>query len=727
MAAMVLGAGLAASLSAQGAFPFQLVIKDQAGNATTVADNAILNIASSAVGTKISITIVATYRGINVANLGLLSLLGSSEFAVTIPPATASLNPGDAISVQVTFTPTSSAQATGQLTIPFTENGPATSTNPAGPVLTSGVIAFSLTGTAPQFLISYFLQNVQNVLPLADGGTLSFPATLVPGSSQAIVQIQNTGTGPGPINAIKVTGATFQAFLVPLLPGTLNTNSTLQFSITYTPTQAGADTGTLEIDFPDHTVTVTLSGTGTAPTFVYQLIVGGQASSITPNQTLSFSSGPLVPVSFTITVQNTGTGNGTLAGLSLSGVGFGAVDVPALPQVLMPGAIASFNFAFDPPQVGSFSGRLRIGNDTFTLSGSGTGPQLAYFFTFASAPVTLAPGATVPFSPVQIGQSAGGTFTIQNSGTAPATVIGIYIGDAKSAFSLSGLPPMPVTLAPGDKTTFAVAFAPVTNGLNTSVLHVDAALFTLAGSGNVPPDLPGFSYQGTAGVVGPLQQPSIGLSLNSPYALPLSGTLTITQNPQGFSVDPSVQFSSGGGVVAFTIPANTTQAVFPNNTTSIRLQTGSIANTITVTPSFSTAVGYSLTPANPATLQFTVPSSAPQLSSMLITQTAANGFTLQIAGVVTSRSLTTLNFTFTAQSQFNIANTALPVDVSTVATNWFQSNASAGFGGQFLILVPFSLATASTSVTATLPAIQSVSVTATNEKGTSNPVTTQFQ
>ena len=177
----------------------------------------------------------------------------------------------------------------------------------------------------------------------------------------------------------------------------------------------------------------------------------------------------------------------------------------------------------------------------------------------------------------------------------------------------------------------------------------------------------------------------------------------------------------------FTIAANTTQAVFPNATKTIRIQTGSVANTITISPTFTTTGGFDLTPSNPPTLQFTVPSSAPQLSNVTVAQTAPTGFTLQIAGVATSRSLTTMEFTFTAQAKFNIANTKVTVSLASIAANWFQGNGSAPFGGQFLISVPFNLTSDTAGVANSLPAIQSVSVIATNEQGTSNVVTTQFQ
>jgi hypothetical protein len=151
-----------------------------------------------------------------------------------------------------------------------------------------------------------------------------------------------------------------------------------------------------------------------------------------------------------------------------------------------------------------------------------------------------------------------------------------------------------------------------------------------------------------------------------------------------------------------------------------------VANTITVTPTFSTAGGFNLTPVNPLTLQFTVPSSPPQLSGVAITQVSEAGITLQISGLVTSRSLSSLEFTFVGQPNFNLANATLKSDISSLATNWFQSANSDQSGGQFSIVVPFAFASSSTGVTNTVAAIQSVSVTASNGQGTSGAVSTQI-
>lgn len=729
-----LAALFAASLSAQ-TLPFQLVALDQNQNASSVNNGATLNIVATAVGSKTTISVGATYIGVNQANFGAPSLFGSSAFVIGSLTAS-TLNPSGSATLPVSFTPTSSSLTTALLTIPYTITGPSGGGPGQGNTpLGSGSITFTLSGGVPQFSLAYYIQGVQNVIPLADGGTLTYPSTQVGGTSQAVVQITNGGSGAGLINNIQVTGSAFTASGIPLLPGALSAGAQLQFTITYTPSKAAADTGALVITFADHTVTVTLAGTGSAASYSYQLVENGQTSNITPGQTLSFSSTPGASVLFTIVVENTGTASGGVSNIVLVGNGYQQVAAPSN-GALAPGASLSLDYAFTPPSVGSFPGQLKIGNDSFTLAGAGTGPQLTYMFTIGSVTLTVASGGTVPFSSVQIGQSEFGTFTVQNTGTATANVVSVSIPTAQSAFSLRGAPTAPVTLAPNGSVSFQIGYAPFA-AASAGILQIDSAQFNLVGAATSPPALPAYSFQGSGGTVAAMQQTPIGVTLQQPYNLQVTGQLTITQNPQGFSNDPSVQFSTGGTNVAFTIPAGSTQAVFTNGGNSVLLQTGSVANTITITPAFNYG-GFSLTPNNAPTLQFTVPPAAPQLSNVIISQIGNSGFTLQIAGVATARNLTKLNLTFTAAANYTLAQSSMTVDVTSVATNWFQSGASNSFGGQFVVTVPFTLtsnvapptSTSSSSSTSTttnaLFPIQSVSVTAANAQGTSNSVSTQF-
>src|SRR5204862_2342092 len=95
------------------------------------------------------------------------------------------------------------------------------------------------------------------------------------------------------------------------------------------------------------------------------------------------------------------------------------------------------------------------------------------------------------------------------------------------------------------------------------------------------------------------------------------------------------------------IPAGSTQAVFPNNSTTIRLQTGTVAGTITLTPSVVTDGGINLTPTIPPALNLTVAQSSPRLLSVQESSKSSSALTLLVTGFATGRQLSGIDLTFT--------------------------------------------------------------------------------
>jgi len=715
-------AGIALSPFARAqSFPFQLSVQDQTQNVTVIGNGATVTLSADAISQSVPITLIVTYSGAVTATLSSPQLSGSPAFTLTTPALPQTLTPGASVSIGILFTPNSATTtgppASAQLTVPYKESGPTGS---------SGSINLSLAGTAPSFVLAYEFQSNQNVIALTEGSTLPFPPTPVATTSSATILVENLGNGRGQINSVQVTGAAFSLQGLTLLPGSVNSGSALQFTLVYAPQTAGPNTGTLQVTFPDHTITVNLAGTATAPVFTYQLTEqNGQSSTIVPGQAILL---PPVTVgssgTFSITVQNTGNGNGTINAAGITGSSFQIVNPPAFPQTIAPAASLTLNYAYTPPQSGSVTGLLEIGSANFPVTTTGAGGQLGYSYTIGSLTIPVT-ASLVTFSPVQVGQSSTVSFSIQNTGTSPAPIISIFANPGP--FTLTGLPSLPLTLAAGASVSFNIVFTPTAVGGATGALQINGQTINLTGSGNSPPALPAYQFTGASGVETALQQPSIGLTLNAPYPLLITGTLTIVQVSDSFSPDPSVQFSTGGQTVAFSIPANTTQAIFQNGASSIRLQTGSVSGTITITPSFTTSGDYSLTPANPVTLQFTIPAAAPQLLNIQLSQSSATGFTLQVIGIATSRTLSQLNFVFTPEPDFNLVGTTASIDVSAASALWFQSAASQPFGSQFIISVPFNLAVSNKNVLNSLAAIQAVSVTATNSLGTSNSVSTQLQ
>jgi hypothetical protein len=259
-------------------------------------------------------------------------------------------------------------------------------------------------------------------------------------------------------------------------------------------------------------------------------------------------------------------------------------------------------------------------------------------------------------------------------------------------------------------------------GLATATLFVDAQQFALSGFGNPPPPLPTYSFSGANGNQAPMSQIAIGISLDSGYSVEIDGKLTLSVDNGGLTADPAVQFSTGGRVVAFTIPANSTQAIFSGGSSQISLQTGTVAGTITITPSFALPSSLDVTPVAPTTLSLPVPSGPPHLLNALISQKSSNTVTLQIFGYGSTRTLSTLQFQFLEQSDANVANNVVSINIQPNAQAWFSSAQSANFGGQFMVTVPFSFTSNQASGNSPLGLLQSVSVTASNDLGTSNAV-----
>ncbi len=203
--------------------------------------------------------------------------------------------------------------------------------------------------------------------------------------------------------------------------------------------------------------------------------------------------------------------------------------------------------------------------------------------------------------------------------------------------------------------------------------------------------------------------------------------MTLTFNSDVFSNDPAVQFAIGGRTVNFLIPAGSTQAVFPNSAMQLRLQTGTVAGTITLTPSFVTDGGINLTPSIPPALNLTVVQNPPKLLSVQLASKTTNAFTLLITGYATGRSINSIDLQFTPVAGENVGTTKLSIPVGPSFTAWYQSAASQQFGSQFTVTLPLTLVGDLVNVTNLTDAISAASVTLTNSQGVSSPQTVPFQ
>lgn len=726
---ILMGLACLLPMAAQTSPAIQIRVRQQE-NVFIVPNGATLNMAATAVGKPVVLNITITYQGNTSALFSAPpGLIGSTAFTFSsIGELPLTLQQNGSFTFNAVYTPTSSASAGAQVSLGYTEAG----LIPGSPSI-AGNILLNLTGTTPDLTLSYALASNANLTPITTGGTIPFGEVPVNTTSAATFLILNRGSGPGPVTSVTVTGDAFQLVSLPLLPSNLGGNSNLQFGIRYSPKKLGADTGTLEIKLGTDTVTATilLQGSGIGSTFSYELLPEtGDRTAVQPNQNIPLPDTAVgTRLQYIVQVRNNGNAPGPVNIISVSGVSFALTDLPFLPFTLGPNEFLNFTLIFQPAQPGRLTGRLRIGNDVFDLTGNGIGSKLTYSYNNGSVATAIQSPGNVLFSPLPVGQSVTTRFEVKNEGTAAAVINSVGVSETRGVFRLQAAPALPASLEPGATLAFNLIFTPAVTGLSTAQLLVDTQLFTLSGFASAPPPLPGFQFSGASGTVAPFQQPAVRLTLLDPYPIPLQGILSLTIESDSFSADPAVQFSSGGRAVPFTIPANTTEAIFPNGAKEIRLQTGTVAGTITLTPAFATLSGLDLTPAasNNRTLKLTVARVAPGLVALQLISRTAESITLSVTGYTTTRSLRTAEVQFTGKADAKIAETRFTINLDTISAAWFRTSGSEPFGGQFSLTIPFTFR-ASTPVTQPIiDSLESVSLTVSNDIGTSNRVSVSLQ
>ena len=680
------------------------------GNTRTLLDGATITFPSVDVNT-------ATTAIVDIANQGTAAgsvtglFVDGAGFQLsnsTLLPAT--VGAGQVLRFGIVFAPAQVGSFTGTFHI----NLPGSSI--------SGKLAAS---TPPPVLsLSYIDPDTTSVLPLPNDTTLQFPNTLAGSNSVITLLVSNTGTGTGSVSSIALGSATsgFQLLSLPPLPVSVPPAQQLRFGVRFSPQQKQTSIDTLSLAFGGQTINIHLQAQGIQPQYSYQWSSGAGETPFSPGGTVSIADTAVGQTSsIVVSVSNTGTADGVISNIAVTGQGLSVSNLPILPFTLHPNGSQQFTLNFAPTQPGSISGRLTIGGDTFAITSSGIGSRLIFTYSSGSSAVPVADTGVVLFPPLAVGKTGSLDFSIQNTGTIAATIASISIAAQGSIFTLSQLPSLPTNLEPGATINFPISFAPNTTGSLTTTLRVSTSTFTLSGSGIQPPALPAFTFQGPSGNQQPAQQPSIGLALASPYPSALQGTLKLTFVSDVFTDDPSIQFATGGRTVSFTIPANSTQASFASNATTVALQTGTTAGNIVITPSFTMQVGFDVTPTSPKELTLTIPRSGPQLLNATVSSQTLSSFVVALNGYSTTRALRQLDIQVTPKQGQNFSSTHLTIDVSPSSATWFQGTASQSFGGSFLVAIPFVLSNGSTTDDL-VHLLQSLSITATNEVGVSNAI-----
>ena len=495
--------------------------------------------------------------------------------------------PGQSATFGITYTPVSSGRSSAQVSIQYTEAAT------GGGSSSSGSFFFTIIGQTAELRLAYSFEIDGNVIPFGPNSTIRFPDTPVRGASNASILIVNRGTAPGRVESISVSGSGFAILGLPLLPADIAPGSELRLVVRFSPSQAGPSSGALTVALSQgQTVIARLEGAGVSTVLSYTVKVGDLSAPLSPGQPAMFPGAPLNQrTNGLLEISNTGTTDRVVSALSLTGPGFELLETPVVPFTLTPGTTITLPFSFTPTAPGDVTGRLRVGNEFLEIRTSGLGSNLRYSYLLNQAVTPVAPGGIVVFPQVSLGSTSRVTFVIENIGSSPATVTSIAIAEGQSTFRLDPPPPTPIVLAPRQTAQIGVLYTPQSGATETATLRIDTATFTLTANSAPPPGLPSYRFEGPSGPVQALQQIPVGLRLTEPYPLAVKGTLTLEFSSDAFANDPAVQFSSGGRTATFTIPANGTEAIFPNGTNRIRLQTGSVVGAITLSATFQTERG----------------------------------------------------------------------------------------------------------------------------------------
>ena len=702
-------AAVAAIPSAQGQF---VVLAQDEDTVTELGNGSTVAFESEGVGDSVTIRVSVSYQGPDrsTATIDVPDLAGSRTFEFRADrPLPGDIAPGRTVDFDVTFTPTGTGPFSSRFTLNLTQNELGKQPVPMNVVL-------NLSGVVADYTVSFQLLGEGNETLVGDGGVFEFPETELDETSTATAIVTNRGSGPGTVRNIVFGGEdVFVVSGIPLLPADVLAGRDVRFTVEFTPVDRRRSFASLNVTFGLGSQAIAIQGPGVGATFMHESIIDGVSTAIPEGDKITLPQTELgEETAIAIRVVNTGNFEGDISTITVTGDAYSLSDTPILPATLDLRDETSFTITFAPTEPGLNTGQLRVNDITFALEGEAIGSEIIYTTISGSTTTTVEPPETLVFPQTRIGRVSPIVFELTNSGNVAKTITGI--GASGSSFSLEGLPPLPTSLGPDQKLAFMINFEPTNTGPLAGSITVDAATFTLSGVGEELEDLPAVSIGGSGGAIGPAQQIATSLTLAEPFPVDLEGTLNLSFTSDVFSNDPSVQFSTGGRTVSFTIPADQATAEFATGTPEVLFQSGTVAGTITLTPSFRSEIGgFDVTPDPVPELTFSVGRTAPELRSLQITNINDLGFAVQVTGFATSRTMHQLSFQFSGAPGSDLTTSPIIANVESLFRFWFQGAQSTGFGSQFTATVNFN-------VDGDINSIDSVSVTATNEVGVSGPV-----
>jgi hypothetical protein len=397
---------------------------DQGGQSSVVANGGVVTLRSPAIGQAVAATVTVSYIGVSSAAFSSSPQISGSGDMTVSGASGVTLSPADSTSITLKFTPHSTSLSQSELVWFFKEQGASN----------YEVLNLTLVGEVPGIVLSS-VQSNGNYAPLANGSTLSFPATPINSNSDITISLLNQGSAPGVINSIAITGDSYQLLGLPPLPVTLNPGVELKITSRFLPESAGVQGGSLQVSLDSGISSVSLQGRGISSFFSYQLTQGGQTSVLVPGQAIAINpTAAGKATSLLIQFTNQDTIPLTISSIEISGAGFAFSDGPFLPLTLQPQQTQWITITYTPTQVIAPTGRLLIGSDTFILGAPQSVPRAlpSYAFTGSTA-------VDQPFQQPAIGLSLSAPYPADLQGTLTlSTETNSYATDPAVQFSSGG-------------------------------------------------------------------------------------------------------------------------------------------------------------------------------------------------------------------------------------------------------------------------------------------------
>lgn len=331
------------------------------------------------------------------------------------------------------------------------------------------------------------------VTPPLTGSTLSFPTTLLGGTSVKTLTL--TATESLTLSSLSSNSSQFTLGTAsPALPATLTAGQTISLPVTFKPTQTGIVGGV---------VTATTS-TGKTATFALSGTAQSASAQLEVTPPLVSFGGTAVGghLSSSATFRNVGGAPLTINKVNLPGAPFSATGLPSAGDTIAAGGSITVTVAFDPTQAGTF-------NDSIGLETTGGNGAVGLSGTAGSSAVLKVSSENIEFgAPTVGGAPVTKSFTLTNTGGTTVTLTKSK-PPVGGAFAATTSLPEGTTIAPGASVTESVMFTPTGPGYASGVWQINGDDTTglhqvqLSGSGTVPaPVLSSWTDNGTASISG---------------------------------------------------------------------------------------------------------------------------------------------------------------------------------------------------------------------------------